>query len=309
MDAQKSPLAMLAATCNSIGAPDLPKNIKNVELPPSKKSSPVSTGGSENKRPRRSTDTPEKPDKKLENHRHHQEKSEDITKERERDRKEKPAEEKIEKPEKSSVIVERTERKASKSPSSKSSPTPPKSASAASMTPFNPAAIPTSNPFTGLSSSMSDPLNFSARLKTPLQLPGMMPYCRDPFCYGCSTSMHCGTNPNVPMDYSALSKCFPWSSQQATGAMALVVQRSVRTCIYHRRAANARARVAVSPIEGSANPFHQTFVAGTACTAIRIIHPKYIIRSAFSWQSFGLGATVANIFFLQSLGRYFTAKI
>lgn len=205
---------MLAATCNSIGAPDLPKNIKNVELPPaSKKSSPLSTGGSENKRPRKSPDSSEKlVDRKSDKHHHAASKTEEFNSkekdpEREKDRKEKqqPVEEKSEKPA-PAAVTDRTDRKSSKSPSVKSSPTPPKSGSVLSA-PLNPNPM-SGTPFSSLSSTMNDPLNFASRMKAPLQLPGMVPYCRDPFCYGCTSNMHCGTNPTVPMDYSALSKCF-----------------------------------------------------------------------------------------------------
>ncbi|XP_055346902.1 LOW QUALITY PROTEIN: zinc finger protein Noc-like [Paramacrobiotus metropolitanus] len=210
LDAQKSPLAMLAATCNSIGAPDMSKSIKAVELPPSsKKSPPNSSGGSENKRPRRSPDAVEKSEKKVKESR---DKSDEPPKESKpdrdtttKDRKDKDKSSKADTVDTADTKPppERDDRK-SKSPSAKQSPSPAKSSSNLPLSASIPAPIP------GSSSPLSDPLNFAAaaRLKTPagLPMPGMLPYaCRDPFCYGCSPSMHCGTNPTVPMDYSALS--------------------------------------------------------------------------------------------------------
>ncbi|GAV06125.1 hypothetical protein RvY_16156 [Ramazzottius varieornatus] len=217
MDAQKSPLAMLAATCNSIGAPDLQKTIKNVELPPtSKRSAPLSTAGSENKRPKPNPDTPTTENKSS------TKSSPSTDASHKRDSPEKDPKEKSEKADKD-ASKEKSESEARKSPKTSQSPrlgskTPPK------PTPRSPHGLPlpVSFPTVHGASPLSDPLNFVARMKNGggAGMPHMMPgYCRDPFCYGCSASqsLHCATNPPMtPMDYSALS---PFSSLGALGSL------------------------------------------------------------------------------------------
>ena len=208
MDAQKSPLAMLAATCNSIGAPDLQKTIKSVELPPtSKRSAPISNTGSENKRPRPSPDT-SSADHKSSTKSLPSSESSHKRDSPEKDPKEKPTE-RLDK-EKSESTEGRKSPKTSLSPRL-GSKTPPK------PTPRSPHGLPlpVSFPIVHGASPLSDPLNFVARLKNGSggSMPHMMPgYCRDPFCYGCSASqsLQCATNPPMtPMDYSALSKSSP----------------------------------------------------------------------------------------------------
>ncbi|OWA50934.1 hypothetical protein BV898_15435 [Hypsibius exemplaris] len=230
LDAQKSPLAMLAATCNSIGAPDLQKTIKSVELPPATKrsaaqsangSSSSSSGGSENKRPRRSPDSldsaprgtgtgltgkPEKSDRK------HREKS-DRESSKEKEQKEHSHREHRNTKEQKMNEDDKADRQDEASRKSPKSP-------AADRLKTDSGTPPKISPLTGTFSPLSSPASaaammsdFAARMKVPAShhpgMGGMMPrFCPDPFCFSCTQqNMHCPPhNPAaLPMDYSALS--------------------------------------------------------------------------------------------------------